>query len=107
MYMTLGITRSLTPEAAEKLATDALGYLAQDLEHLGRFLALSGIGPAELRTASAEPGFLVGVLEFYMEHESLLLAFTETKGYRPTMVAAAHLVLCNAELDDANAEENG
>lgn len=105
--MTSGRTSSLTPEAAEKLATEALGYLAQDLEHLGRFLALSGIGPSELRSASAEPGFLAGVLEFYMEHESLLLAFTETKGYRPTMVAAAHLVLCNTELSDAISEENG
>ena len=65
--------------AAEELATDALSYLAGDLEHLGRFLALAGIGPSELRTAAAEPGFLIGVLEFYMGHESLLLAFCEAR----------------------------
>jgi hypothetical protein len=80
-------------EAAETLATEALGYLAGDLEHLGRFLALAGIGPAELRTAAAEPGFLVGVLEFYMAHESLLLAFFEARGHRPTEFASARYAL--------------
>lgn len=79
--------------AAEELAADALGYLAGDLEHLGRFLALSGIGPAELRAAAREPGFLAGVLEFYMGHESLLLAFCEARGRRPTEFAAARYTL--------------
>ncbi|WP_417773973.1 DUF3572 domain-containing protein [Stappia sp.] len=79
--------------AAEALATDALAYLAGDLEHLGRFLALSGIGPAELRDAASEPGFLVGVLEFYMGHESLLLAFCEARGHRPTTFASARFAL--------------
>ncbi|MBA5778002.1 DUF3572 domain-containing protein [Stappia sp. F7233] len=95
--MTTGSHKSLTLESAEALATDALGYLAQDLEHLGRFLALSGIGPRELRQAAGDPEFLLGLLEFYMEHEALLLAFSETKGYRPTMVAAAHHILFEAQ----------
>ncbi len=80
-------------EEAEALAADALGYLAADLEHLGRFLALAGIGPAELREAAREPGFLVGVLEFYMAHESLLLAFCEARGLRPTSIATARYAL--------------
>lgn len=98
--MTLGSHKPLTVESAEALAADALGYLAQDLEHLGRFLALSGIGPRELRQAAGDPGFLLGLLEFYMEHEALLLAFSESKGYRPTMVAAAHHILFEAQQRD-------
>jgi len=50
-------------EAAESLAIQALSFIAQDPERLGRFLALTGIGPAEIRSAAAEPGFLTGVLE--------------------------------------------
>ncbi|WP_318246117.1 DUF3572 domain-containing protein [Stappia indica] len=83
----------LTAENAEALAADALAYLAGDMEHLGRFLALSGIGPAELREAAEEPGFLVGVLEFYMAHEPLLLSFCETRAIRPTLFAAARFAL--------------
>ncbi|OKL42835.1 DUF3572 domain-containing protein [Pseudovibrio exalbescens] len=83
----------MSPEAAEELATSALAYLAQNPEDLGRFLSLAGIGPSEIRSAAEEPGFLAGVLEFYMQHEHLLLAFTETQGIRPTMIAAAHLKL--------------
>lgn len=96
--MTLGSHERLSVESAETLAADALSYLAQDLEHLGRFLALAGIGPGELRAVAADPGFLVGLLEFYLEHEPLLLAFSENKGYRPTMVAAAHHILYEAQL---------
>ena len=39
-------------EAAEALAVQALSYIAQDGERLGRFLSLTGIGPAEIRSAS-------------------------------------------------------
>lgn len=86
----------LGPEEAEAVATDALGYLASDMEHLGRFLALAGIGPAELRQAAGEPGFLIGVLEFYMGHEALLLAFCEARGLRPTTIATARHALDTA-----------
>ena len=93
--------------AAEELATDALAYLARDLEHLGRFLALAGIGPSELRTAAAEPGFLIGVLEFYMGHESLLLAFCEARGHRPTEFAAARYALDAEGRQEAGLESDG
>jgi hypothetical protein len=52
---------NLTREQAEGLAIQALAFIAGDSERLGRFLAVTGIGPAEIRTAAREPGFLVGV----------------------------------------------
>lgn len=90
----------LGPEEAEAVAADALGYLAHDMEHLGRFLALAGIGPADLRDAASEPGFLIGVLEFYMGHEALLLAFCEARGLRPTTIATARHALDTAHGGD-------
>ena len=55
---------NLTREEAEGLAIQALAFIAGDGERLGRFLAVTGIGPAEIRAAAREPGFLIGVLDY-------------------------------------------
>ena len=52
----------LTQDAAEGLAIQALTFIAGDAERLGRFLAVTGIGPNEIRAAARESGFLIGVL---------------------------------------------
>jgi hypothetical protein len=80
-------------EAAEALAIQALSYLGQDGERLGRFLAVTGIGPAEIRSAAAEPGFLAGVLEYLGSDERLLTEFAAASGFEPAQVDAARLVL--------------
>lgn len=87
------IGKRLSVEGAEELAISALSFLAGNPDALGRFLSLSGIGPADLRLAAREPGFLAGVLEFFLADESLLLTFVEESQIRPTMVAAARHVL--------------
>ncbi|MTI16386.1 DUF3572 family protein [Rhodobacteraceae bacterium RKSG542] len=84
---------TLTKEAAEEIAIKALSYLAGEPEQLGRFLSLAGIGPQDIRSAAQQPEFLAGLLSFYMSDEQLLLAFTETAGVRPTMIAAARFAL--------------
>ena len=42
-------------EAAQTLAVAALSFLASEPEHLGGFLATTGIGPNEIRDASRDP----------------------------------------------------
>ena len=49
--------------AAEELAIAALGFIAGEPEQLGRFLAMTGIGPDSLREAARAPRFLAGVLD--------------------------------------------
>ncbi|MEP3047571.1 MAG: DUF3572 domain-containing protein [Roseibium sp.] len=93
--------KSLSVEEAQGIATQALVKLSQDPEQIGRFLAFSGIGPDVIRDAAAEPGFLAGVLEFYMMDEALLLAFCENANIRPTMMAAARYALAGGEEDYA------
>ena len=80
-------------EAAEALAVQALSYIAQDGERLGRFLSLTGIGPGEIRSAAREPGFLAGVLEYLASDESLLTEFAKDAGFDPSTIAAARLAL--------------
>jgi hypothetical protein len=80
-------------EAAEALAIQALSYIAQDGERLGRFLSLTGIGPGEIRTAAREPQFLVGVLDYLSGDEQLLTDFAREAGHAPTTVEAARIAL--------------
>ena len=79
----------LTEEAAEGLAIQALTFIAGDGERFGRFLATTGIGPAQIRAAAQEPGFLVGVLNYLAGDERLLSAFAAETGNDPAHVGKA------------------
>jgi Protein of unknown function (DUF3572) len=83
----------ITREAAEALGIQALAWLAGDPERLGRFLALSGLGPDTIRTAAHDPRFLAGVLEYIAGDEALLVACAEHVQAAPEHVAQAQAVL--------------
>jgi hypothetical protein len=84
---------SMTPEAAEGLAIQALTFIAGDGERLGRFLAISGIGPTEIRAAAREPRFLAGVLDYLASNERLAAEFTAEAACEPSNLAKAHAAL--------------
>ena len=81
---------SIPRESAEILAIQALAFIAGDTERLGRFLAITGIGPEQIRDAAREPQFLAGVLEHVMGDESLLVAFAQDADIDPAAVGRAH-----------------
>jgi hypothetical protein len=83
----------LRQEDAEALAIQALTFIAEDAERLGRFLAVTGIGPAEIRSAAREPGFLGGVLEFIASDERLVVAFADQTGADPAAVEKGRAAL--------------
>jgi hypothetical protein len=80
-------------QAAEILSIQALSFIAEEPQRLSRFLELSGIDAARIRTAADEPGFLAGVLEHMLSHESLLVAFAERAGIDPAEIARARAAL--------------
>jgi hypothetical protein len=80
-------------EAAEIVAVQALGFIAGDPERLGVFLAETGIGPSSLRSAAADPQFLVSVLDFVLRDDATVKAFAKASQLDPTHVAAAREVL--------------
>ncbi|HKZ96516.1 MAG TPA: DUF3572 domain-containing protein [Hyphomicrobiaceae bacterium] len=80
-------------ECAESIALAGLTFLAEDPARLGRFLALTGIGPQELRTKASAPEMLAAVLEHLLADESLLLVFAASKNVRPEAVQPAHALL--------------
>ena len=75
--------------AAEQLAIAALGFIAREPERLGRFLAMTGLGPASIRDAAREPHFLAGVLDHLSADESLLVAFAAEHEVDPDAVMRA------------------
>jgi Protein of unknown function (DUF3572) len=86
----------MTRESAEMLAIEALGFLAEDPERLGRFLALTGIEAQSLRTAAREPNFLLGVLDHLAGDERLLRQFSDQKEIEPETVPRARDLLARA-----------
>ena len=83
----------LTLDEAERLAIGALAFLAGRPEALSRFLALNGIGPATLRSAAADPGFLAGVLDHFMSSETLLIEYAEDANIPPARIGSARRAL--------------
>jgi len=83
----------ITAEAAESLAIQALAFFAADPERLGRFLAVTGVGPQEIRQAAREPQFLAGVLDYLAGDEALLVDFAAEVDMDPAEVARACSVL--------------
>jgi hypothetical protein len=80
-------------DAACSLAIAALSFIAGEPDRLGRFLALTGIGPESIREAAREPDFLLGVLDHLAADEALLIAFANESGIDPEEVGSAREVL--------------
>jgi hypothetical protein len=72
---------------AQSLAIRGLSFIAEDLDRLGRFLALSGFGPAELRARAGDLAFLGGVLDYLLSDEALVVAFADWAAVDPASVA--------------------
>ncbi|AYG58805.1 DUF3572 domain-containing protein [Rhizobium jaguaris] len=73
----------------QETAIAVLGWLANEPDMFGRFLALTGVEAAQVRNAINQPAFLAGMLDFLMNHEPTLLAFCQASGIAPETVAAA------------------
>jgi hypothetical protein len=73
----------------EAIAIAALGFLAAEESRLERFLALSGLGPHNLRRAAADPAFLAAVLDYVVADERLLVAFAASRGLDPAAIVRA------------------
>lgn len=90
---------SVQSQEAEILALQALAFLAADSERLERFLALTGLDPAELRHGATRPELLGAILDHLLNDESLLLIFAETQGISPEKINQSRHKLPGASLD--------
>ncbi len=80
-------------DMAEVLGIKALGWLAENEEHLLRFLGMTGSDPAELRTRAQDPEFLGFVLDFLLSDDRIILAFCDDTGIGPETPMQARAAL--------------
>ena len=83
---------------AEALAVQALAWMAGDADLMGRFLAMTGAGPADVRARAGEPEFLGFVLDFLLADEAALVAFAHAENIRPEAPMRARAALPGGEL---------
>jgi hypothetical protein len=86
----------VTRESAEMLAIQALSFVAEEPERLGRFLAVTGLEAQSLRDAAREPNFLLGVLDHLAGDERLLTEFATQHELTPETVIRARDALARA-----------
>lgn len=84
---------SLSPEAAEILALQALAWLVANEDLLPVFLGATGASEGDLRAQAADPGFLGSVLDFLMMDDAWVVAFCDANAiaYERPMFARAAL----------------
>jgi hypothetical protein len=90
-------SQSAGVEGGTETAIAALAWLAADENRLERFLALSGLGPENLRKAAAEPRFLASILDYLASDEALMVGFARDSARSPEDVARAHAALRGRE----------
>ena len=93
--------RRIGVDESERIATAAIVHIAANDELLSRFVSVTGIDPAEIRSLVGDRAFLAGVLDFLMGHEPDALAFAEEAQIAPDDVGMARIVLSGGNDPDA------
>jgi hypothetical protein len=86
----------MTPQRAEILSLEGLGWLAGDDDALTRFLSLSGAGIETLRDGAASRDTHLAVIEFLLTQEDLMLRFCDDTGTDPQALHLARHILESA-----------
>jgi len=72
-----------TPEQAEILAIQALGYLADVHEELHRMMTATGMDIEAIKQSTQSREGLAGLLDYICQDESILLGFCEAVRIQP------------------------
>ncbi len=91
--------RGLSVPAAREIAIRALGFLAADAARLERFLALTGVSPADIPELLGDGGVHLAILEHIAADEPLLLAFAAAQDMPPEAIDTARRALAGPDED--------
>jgi hypothetical protein len=96
-----GPRRRINRDLIDTMAIQALGFLADDPDRLGRFFDITGLTVQTLRQIAGTPSFDSSLLDYLGSDEALLRAFADQNGYDPADVDAARMALAGpAAWDD-------
>jgi hypothetical protein len=96
-----GEKRAAAPSKSEarSIALRSLVFLAADDDRMGRFLALTGVDPGDIRALMGEEGFQIALLAHVCGDEPLLIAFSAEENLSPESVVAAMMALSGPIMD--------
>jgi hypothetical protein len=96
-----GEKRAAAPSTSEarSIALRSLVFLAADDDRMGRFLALTGVDPGDIRALMGEEGFQIALLAHVCGDEPLLIAFSAEENLSPESVVAAMMALSGPIMD--------
>lgn len=76
-------------QSTQLIAVKSLAYLSEFDEHLNHFHSETGFDQKDISCLIDNPDFLGGVLDFIMQNESLLLAFSASEEIEPRQIQEA------------------
>ncbi len=84
-------------KAAETLAAEAFSWVADDVDRLNAFMAMTGAAPADLVRNVASAAFLGTVLDYVLTEDQLVIAFCDSRGLPYTAPMQARALLPGGE----------
>lgn len=73
-------------EDGQRLAIDALAFIASHEDLTQRFLEFTGLEAGQLRAEAENPAFLVGVLDFILANEKDVIDFASVVAIEPRQI---------------------
>jgi hypothetical protein len=70
----------------EELADICLTHLAQDPEQLVDFMSIAGLSPDRLRAVLGKKSFALGLLDYVVHNEPLLVAISQSSALKPETI---------------------
>jgi hypothetical protein len=80
------LPRDTADRPVTEIADLVLAHLIQNPEQLSDFMTITGISPGRLRQEVGTPGFALGLLDYVVQNEGLLVAVCEADGLKPEAV---------------------
>lgn len=84
---------NLNRETSEDIALQALLFISEDTKRLSHFLKITGFSQKSIKENIMIPDFLIGVLDYLLSEDSLLLTFCSNKDIDPAIVEPAKIYL--------------
>ncbi|MFT6674462.1 MAG: hypothetical protein ACJAVM_000645 [Sulfitobacter sp.] len=88
---------TISNDAAETLALQALAWLAANDDLLPTFLGSTGASEGDLRARAADPAFLGAVLDFLMMDDAWVIGFCDSVSCPYERVMQARMALPGGE----------
>ena len=88
----------MTPEAAQVVAIQALGWLMGNNELLPVFMGSTGISAEDLKASLEDTSLLVSLMDFILMEDQWVLDFCDVSGFDPHKLQSVRHALPGGEM---------